>query len=776
MNMNPIAQSLASQGRGGDSMLVHMTPGEVGGLQALARAAGGSLSINPSTGLPEANFLKRLLPMIAGAALGPAGLGLSALQTGLVVGGIGAAATGNVGKGLMMGLTAGTGASLAGGIANAATQAPLQSAADITASNLGPAAEGAVDVAKEAVGTPAFKAAQTNIDPGALEGMAAEDVARAKVLPSTPNAPGMGFTDRLSSGATNIFSSPDAAMKFVKENPYSLAGAATMLASRDEPAGVPGSSDYIAPYELDITNTSGSAYPGSSAEREQLRYRFRAMPTYKVAKGGAIGYAEGGEAGADTSALPPTNPFASTTYAPVTAFQPPAPTPYSPAPISAGLADVYQNIARTQQMAGLPALNLSGLNVAPRPTAMKPMTFEQKQDALASRRMTDMFQNVLGRAPTSAELGEYTTRFGTSADPTELRQFRNEMENAGYDTMSSFRFPGMSDINVRSYMEANPGLSDAAYATWMRQHGVGAGQMSDITGLTANEISDRYNAGISSGQGAIVETSPGNTVENMFSSMLGREGTPEELTKWKGIVGDQLSPKEIKQFRREYKKLGQNIYNKKPEGYVKPTNATPGSPTFSGTSGDGTTPYTYDSSTGTFKPVTPTATPTSSFPVIPGYTYNAATNQYEPINYGGGSAAGGLLNAKRYNEGGDIRKKRPKDPYDFADFRNPKALSKAAEQFNMGGLAGLNAFAGGRFLNGPGDGVSDSIPATIGGQQPARLADGEFVIDARTVSEIGNGSSKAGAQKLYAMMDRVHKARKKAKRGEASNADKMLPA
>jgi hypothetical protein len=98
-----------------------------------------------------------------------------------------------------------------------------------------------------------------------------------------------------------------------------------------------------------------------------------------------------------------------------------------------------------------------------------------------------------------------------------------------------------------------------------------------------------------------------------------------------------------------------------------------------------------------------------------------------------------------------------------------------------GGLASLNAFnqggmAKGRFLQGPGDGTSDSIPANIGGTQPARLADGEFVVDARTVSELGNGSSKAGANKLYAMMERVHSARKKAKRGQDSNADKHLPA
>jgi hypothetical protein len=87
---------------------------------------------------------------------------------------------------------------------------------------------------------------------------------------------------------------------------------------------------------------------------------------------------------------------------------------------------------------------------------------------------------------------------------------------------------------------------------------------------------------------------------------------------------------------------------------------------------------------------------------------------------------------------------------------------------------------GGRLLKGPGDGVSDDIPATIANKQPARLADGEFVIPARIVSELGNGSTDAGARKLYAMMDRVQKARRKTtgKSRVAANtkSEKYLPA
>jgi hypothetical protein len=98
-----------------------------------------------------------------------------------------------------------------------------------------------------------------------------------------------------------------------------------------------------------------------------------------------------------------------------------------------------------------------------------------------------------------------------------------------------------------------------------------------------------------------------------------------------------------------------------------------------------------------------------------------------------------------------------------------------------GGYSHLGDYSdGGRLLRGPGDGVSDSIPATIGNKRPARLADGEFVIPARIVSELGNGSTEAGARKLYAMMNRVQAARGqttgKGRVAKNTRADKYLPA
>jgi hypothetical protein len=108
-------------------------------------------------------------------------------------------------------------------------------------------------------------------------------------------------------------------------------------------------------------------------------------------------------------------------------------------------------------------------------------------------------------------------------------------------------------------------------------------------------------------------------------------------------------------------------------------------------------------------------------------------------------------------------------------------MYQALAKGGISDLGGYSDFArGGRMLKGPGDGMSDSIPAMIGQKQQARLADGEFVVPARIVSELGNGSTEAGARQLYAMMDRIQKGRKKSigkgKVAVDTNARKHLPA
>lgn len=131
------------------------------------------------------------------------------------------------------------------------------------------------------------------------------------------------------------------------------------------------------------------------------------------------------------------------------------------------------------------------------------------------------------------------------------------------------------------------------------------------------------------------------------------------------------------------------------------------------------------------------------------------------------------------------------DPYSAAQVRLAKLSKKHKMEMapvaktnidpaNMahGGITqNLGSYSdGGHLLKGPGDGMSDHIPATIGKDQPARLADGEFVIPADVVSHLGNGSTEAGAKQLYAMMSRIRKARTgNPKQGKQVNPRKLMP-
>jgi len=140
MSLQHIAQHLASKGRGGDTTLVHMTPKEVKGLQSLAMAHGGSLTINPHTGLAEAGFLRKLLPALAGAALTVgSGGALGPMAAAALVGGGTMLAGGDLKDGLMAGLGAYGGAGLGGGLGAIGAAAGASPAASTLGSALGTA-------------------------------------------------------------------------------------------------------------------------------------------------------------------------------------------------------------------------------------------------------------------------------------------------------------------------------------------------------------------------------------------------------------------------------------------------------------------------------------------------------------------------------------------------------------------------------------------------------------------------------------------------------------
>ena len=300
--MTPIAAAVQAQGRGGDSMLVHMTPGEVRGLQDLAKAYGGSLSINPQTGLPEAGFLSSILPTLAGfalnafapglgtavgSALGATGAAAGTLGTGLLVGGATGVLTGNLGKGLMAGLGAYGGAGLQQGLMGAGQKALFGQ--PVTAEQIA--------------------AGQKMLAPADLLDPTASSLAVEAARPTT---------DVLKAGFGAV---KDAPMDFLKENKYAAMAAAAPLAyellggDEDEKAAeaprdaeqitYPGTrlgaaseeeiaaqrqaaiDKYGMPYGLQGTSREMSYFPGFTYGQPIAR---------TVADGGEVKMQEGGEA------------------------------------------------------------------------------------------------------------------------------------------------------------------------------------------------------------------------------------------------------------------------------------------------------------------------------------------------------------------------------------------------------------------------------------------------------------------------------------------------
>ena len=151
------------------------------------------------------------------------------------------------------------------------------------------------------------------------------------------------------------------------------------------------------------------------------------------------------------------------------------------------------------------------------------------------------------------------------------------------------------------------------------------------------------------------------------------------------------------------------------------------------------------------------------------YNYTAPVSTPYAPNYSGYArsryAEGGITGLDRnFAAGGQDRQTTMGSYSPLIDQSTGEPVANMAS----GGIAGL--------LNGRGDGMSDSIKATIANKQPARLADGEFVVPADVVSHLGNGSTDAGAKHLYKMMDKVRRARTGTKKqGKQINAGGYLP-
>ncbi len=729
MSLHQIAHHVQSAGRGNDKILVHMTPGEVGGLQAIAKAHGGSLTINPQTGLPEAGFLEAILPMAAGFFLGPAGIGIaqSALGAGAIVGGVTAAATGSLSKGLMAGFGAYGGFGLGEGLAAAGanTLGAGGANAGTTAANLGqqtfnavgPSVELSAPLGSTAAETATKAAADAAVKSGGYSGI--QPFANADIMAANP----YGLPPPPLPTYTGSVSAPHIAgeaMSSATVNPTNL----TIN-------GMPQAAVTNVPTTpiVDASKFNPNAY------NEPLTNNIDQI----MSKGTPASYGDKVSAG-----------FKDVTSSGDKAWQfvKGHPMPF----ITAGLG-LAQDVMGNKSGAAAPS---SG------PSYLRPYEFSTEQDPnayLASNSTAERryFKEPrykakpIERLAASGGLMRMAEGGATLALPDRppVEQASDEQaigQNMSFP-MANQRPPAYSSPTNRPMMhevvdpsggpEVDPYTGDPMFASGgLARFALGGAAAARAEPTTETKYA--YNP----------ETMQYTQTTTSTPAANGLMGNPLIA----GVFG--LAPY-MRTMGGGYAMNGtQGMGGFNAMGLMDKLNAQQQAPqptTTTETSGGVAAPYIPEGQAQA-QPQMQAANPIAPNINVP--QYQTPEQQL------------GLT--------------------DFYSMMDQQLAKKGAQMQGLagGGMAGnshLGGYSdGGRLLKGPGDGVSDSIPAVIGRRQPARLADGEFVVPARIVSEIGNGSTEAGARKLYAMMDRVQKARRKTvgkgKVAVNSKSERFLPA
>ena len=680
MSLEYIANHLAAKGRGPDDTLVHMSRDEVKSLSELAMANGGQLTINPQTGLPEAGFLSAILPMVAGAALGPAGLGLSAMQAGLLVG-AGSYAL-NPRGGLMGGLSAGLGgyggAGLGQGLANlgATSEAGLTS----TGASMDYAAQNAE----------AIKNAQ-----------AFEQAKLAEATKYTnPN-----FLDVGGTGSN-----------------YLPTGSSPLNVTAPYQGPIGADYEHILPKGNLLQNPLTGSQLGQSATGFDAMSRGAESlftdPTgekFKTLGGGSyMGLAQKGLAAAAPAMSqqakftpPPTSATAGKQVVPHYKFNPGMQTP-TPTASPTGVENVY---------------------------------FKPQYTALSDAEAQQMYPGYPNYTP-AADGGLMGYAGG---GPVEAMSNANAIgANTGFPQAylhnNAYATPYQTPIS----QNVLTGAGDVSVDPYTGEQRMAAG------GVSYDPQTQRYTGGIT-------DALPANTDVNIYndtggpasgggpssaSSSTASNGSPTGSAI--GDFGYAISNQSISPMAAAIAQAAMDAMS--PTSSIS-ANAVNG----------------MDASSDAAAAASAAAAAADASGGAPGMGggSDASVGDSGAAGGGGGGAAdarGGYLSHGRFDQ-------RPR-----------MAMGGISDaHYNLGGYSD-----GGRLLRGPGDGVSDSIPAMIGKKQPARLADGEFVVPARIVSELGNGSTEAGARRLYAMMDRIQAARGKTvgkgKVAKNSRSEKYLPA
>lgn len=867
-SMAGLASLVQSRGRNGDSMLVHMTPGEVRGLQSLALAHGGQLSINPDTGLYEANFLKKLLPTIIGAVLTPLTGGLiNPLTAGFLVGGVEAARTGDLGKGLMAGLGAYGGAGLSTALAGTGAAAAAGAGTNIAAEGAKVAAETAgTEAAKEAARQAAMKeAAQAQIQKqiatkgmfgrlpegvasfknigagageifktggaglGGIGGMGAAGSAfntlgmpaKAGLTMTAANAlsPEMEMPE---GGAYNIDDSYYESMGYSPEQgrflggqwrkgypgfppPGMAEGGVIPAPNGNYPLARP--SDSIGGYEADIDPYTGEerfADGGSVGNNQSLEAYYQSLLAPPVQQGG------GGQDFANY--MQGLNKFVTS---PVAAPTPPAqqPPPAGVAPPGAGGRPIAGGGAGYYGDGGM------------------------RWDATQGRFVADAPQGRPGGNDPFSAIGNIDLSNFGNIDFSALREYMGGMGGArGGNTVGpKAPFDRGVDDQFIDYMGDDMGIGAGAGATGGGM-GAGAGGAPDLSGIDLSALQGMIGGGM--GQGPAVNPfAEGYTppVDTGMGDVAYAGGTPGfDMTGGMGGGMDEIAYAggtpgfDMTGGGREYTPPPDfssgpimPMQPQMPELAQQPAPQQP-APDMSGFDFSSLAGLGSLGGMGGMSPQMPQA------PQMPELAPQPAPQQpaFDMSSLGGGMDFGGMGGMQQpapqpapdmggfggFGGGMDFSglggfdvgamAPQPAPSYDMSAFGGFGGMpQQPAPSFDMGGMGGGMDFggidysgmdfgsvggfagggpiqyaAGGKFLRGPGDGMSDDIKANINGEQEARLADGEFVIPADVVSHIGNGSSEAGADRLYKMMADIRKARTgKTRQAPEINAKKYLP-
>ena len=695
--MNPMAQELQGQGRGEDKMLVHMTPDEVSGLQALAMHHGTSLTINPNTGLPEAgalgNIFKKLLPALLGAGLAATGIG-APLAAGLV--GIGQTAlTGSLKKGLMAGLGAFGGASLAGAaglggsISNNAFGV-LGNKAGVFGANMGLGAKTAV--APGVLGTAKTQAA-SNLLPGdeiAMRALEAKTQAASNLLPG--DEIGMQLAER----GTTTAAKPGFFKSFGQTASRGLPGvvgkAAPMLAA----SGV-----FSTVADVDRAIQQGGSKGSGPVDQNNFGLQpYRPIERrYNPRLTGPNGEGE--------------IDFFEYINAPPGYMRAPDPMPIDAPRGFASGGSSYQPPAR--QMSADEAFAKFGGGAA-KPLDQRQEMLDYAADLEAYRLMTEGMRDAQGNqsqfsgVPAGQTVGTITTFGGKRLQLGEDMRWRTIGDALPVSTSTPTPTPTPTPTTTGGGLAALP-ASEALRQINPDPNKLSNAYQQNRLGATLLADMPRYTE--------MYETSPGP-----ITASLQYPG---------GSFNDQIRAQ---------------------------INAREAARTTSVPDIPGPTPQPQ----GQGQPSMPQgAAPNINIPTPQPQTIQDYLTDYYK-RYGVMPSSGGDIppGDKSYRMGGVHM-----DNGAFVvDARTVSELGNGSSNAGKEYLRSL----GGLPVNGPGDGVSDSIRANIGGVQEARIARDEVIFPAKAVKRMG------GANKLYALMDMAHAARKKADRGEDTKLRSKLSA